>query len=82
MVKKKDFYHYQSMIEFEIFKEQLLRKEKFYSSWTCKKNSDRENEHVLKVWNNLEMKRQKDYHKFCLKCDALLLADVFKKFKK
>ena len=28
------------------------------------------------------MKTMKDYHNFCLKCDVLLLAEVFEKFKK
>ena len=32
-----------------MFKEQLPSKEKFYSSLTCKKNKDKEYEHVLKV---------------------------------
>ena len=28
-----------------------------------------------------KMKTMIDYHHFCLKCDALLLADVFEKFR-
>ena len=51
----------------------------FYSSLTDKKVSDKEYEHVLKVWNKLEMKTMKDYHDLYLKCDVLLLADVFEK---
>ena len=43
------------------FKEELLGKETFYSSLTGKKVSDKENEHVLKVWNRFQMKRMKDY---------------------
>ena len=27
------------------------------------------------------MKKMKDYHNLCLKCDVLLLADVFEKFR-
>ena len=44
------------------------------------KISDREHEHVLKVWNKFEMKTVKDYHDLYLKCDVFLLADVFEKF--
>ena len=62
-------------------KEQLPSKEKFYSSLTCKKISYKTYEHVLKVWNKFEMKTMKHYDELYLKCDALLLADVFAKFR-
>ena len=42
------------------------------------------NKHDLqqnKVWNKSEMKTMKDYHDFYLKCDVLLLADVFEKLR-
>ena len=55
------------MRDFEKFKEQLSSKEKFYSSLTGKKNSDKEYEHVFKVWNKFEMKTMQDYHKLYLK---------------
>ena len=35
----------------------------------------------LKVYNKFEMKTIKDYHDLYLKCDPLLLADVFEKFR-
>ena len=62
------------------FKEELLGKETFCSSLTGKKVSDKENEHVLKVWNRFQMKRMKDYT-CTYTCDlylkyALLLTDV------
>ena len=69
------------MSDFEKFKEQLPSKEKFYSSLSGKTIIDREYEHVLKVWNKFEMKTMKDYHNLYLKCDALLLADVFEKIR-
>ena len=50
------------MSNFEKFKGQLLSKGKLYSSLTGTKNSDKEYEHVLKVWNKREMKTMKDYH--------------------
>ena len=65
------------MGDFKKFKEQLPNREKFYSSLTDKKNSDKEYKHVLKVLNKSEMKTMKDYHNFFLKCDILLLEDVF-----
>ena len=39
------------MTNFEKFKEQLPSKEKFYSSLTGKKISEKEYDHVLTVWN-------------------------------
>ena len=63
------------------FKEVLPSKEKFYSSLTDKKISDKYYGHVLHVWNKFEMKTMKDYHDLHLKCDVLLLANVFERFK-
>ena len=64
-----------------LLKEELHRKEKFYSSLTDSKITDKEYEHVLNVWNKFEMKTMKDYHELYMKCDVLLLADVFEKFR-
>ena len=44
------------------------------------KISDKECDHVLKIWNKLVMKTMKDSHDLHLKCDVLLLANVFEKF--
>ena len=61
LVKEKRLYPYEYMNDFEKFKEQLPSKEKFHSSSTGKKISDKEFEHILKVWNKSEMKTMKDY---------------------
>ena len=80
LVKQKRFYPYEYIKSFETFKERLPSKEKFYSSLTGEKIDDKECEHTRKVWYRFEMKTMKDYHDLYLKCDVLLLADVFKKF--
>ena len=54
---------------------------KFYSLLTSKTNSDKGYEHVLKAWSKNEMKKMKDYHNLYLKCDVLLSADAFEKFR-
>ena len=36
---------------------------------------------VLKVWNKFEMRTIKDYHDLYLRCNVLLLADVFEKVR-
>ena len=66
------------MSNFEKSKEELPAKEKFYSSSTGRKITDKEYEHVLNVWNKYEMK---DYQDLYLKCDVFLLADVFEKLR-
>ena len=69
------------MSDFEKFKEELSSKEKYYSSLADRKISDKEYEHVLNVWNKLEMETMKYYHDLYLKFDVLLFADVFLKFR-
>ena len=69
------------MSDFETFEEELPIKEKFYSLLIGKKVGDYEYEHVLKIQDKFQMKTMKDCHNFHLKCDALLLADVFEKFR-
>ena len=81
LVKQKEFEPFEYVSDFEKFKEQLGSKETLYSSLTGKKISDKEYEHVLKVCSKFAMKTIKGYHNFYLKCDVLLLADVFEKFR-
>ena len=66
-----------TILKSEKFKEQWSSKEKFNSSLTGKKNRYKEYDQGLNVWNKFEMKTIKKYHGLYLKCDVLLLADVF-----
>ena len=68
------------MSDFGKFKK-LSSKEKFYSSLTDRKISGKEYEHVPNVWEKIEMKTMKDYHDLYLKCNFLLLVNVFKKIR-
>ena len=79
LVKQKEFHPCEYKSGFKKFKGRFLSKEKFYSSVTGKDFSDKLYEHVAKVWDRFEMKTMKDYHDLYLKCDMLLLADVFEK---
>ena len=72
LVKQKGFYPNEYMIDFKKFKEHLPSKEKFNSSLTDKKISNKVYDHVLKVWNKFETKAMKDYHNLHLKCDVSL----------
>ena len=81
LVKEKGSYPHEHMCNYEKRKEKLHDKNEFYSSLSGKGNSDKEYQLVLKVENKSEMKTMKDYHDLYLKCDVLLLADVFEKFR-
>ena len=48
---------------------------------TDKKISVKEHKHVLKVCDRFKMKTMKDYHDLLLKCDVLLLVDLFEAFR-
>ena len=48
---------------------------------TGKKISNTESKHVRKVWDRFAMKTMTDYHYLFLKCNVLLLADMFEKFR-
>ena len=69
------------MSDFKKFTEELPSEEKFYSSLTVIKVTDKEYKHILYVWNKFEMKTMKDYHDLYLNCDTLKLADVFEKIR-
>ena len=81
IIQQKRFYPYEYMSHFEKSKEELPSKETFYSFLTSKIVSDTLYEHVINVWNKFEMKTAKDYHEFCLKCDALFSAYRFDKLR-
>ena len=68
------------MSSFEKFKEKLPSKEKFYSLLTFV-IIDKEYDYVLNVWDKFEIKAMKDCYDLYLKCDVLLLADSFEKFR-
>ena len=61
LVQQKVFYSYEYMTDFKRFKEQLPSKEKLYSSLTGQKISNKEYDHILKVWNKFEMTTIKNY---------------------
>ena len=92
LLKQKDAYPYEYMNSFERFNEQKLPARKyFYSSTKDGKIGDDDkilDGHISfkdyliceKIWNKFEMKNMGNYHDHYLKKDALLSADVFKKF--
>ena len=69
------------MSDFEKLKEELPSKRKFYDYLAGKNLSSKESKHTLNVWKKSEMKTIKRYHNLYLKCNNLLSANVFKKFR-
>ena len=56
--------------------------ESFYSTLSQESISAKNYEHATAVYNKLNCRSFKDYHMTYLKCDVLLLADVFENFRK
>ena len=57
----------------------LPEKDNFYSTLTKESIDDVNYNHALNINNKLGCKSFRDYHMTYLKCDVLLLADVFEK---
>ena len=75
-------YPYDFMDSFEKFGESLPKKEAFFSGLNNEPISDEDYEHAKHVWKEFEMPNMEEYHDVYLKTDVLLLADVFKEFRK
>ena len=60
----------------------LPPKDKFYSSLRLSGISDNNYKHALNVYDKFKCSKFLDYHMLYLKCDVLLLADVFENFRK
>jgi hypothetical protein len=59
----------------------LPSKECFYSTLNDEDISDSDYQRAKLVWETFNCKTMKDYHDLYLKCDGLILADVFEKFR-
>ena len=83
LLLKKGIYPYEYMGSFERFHEaQLPEKEKFYSSLSGKGITDEEYAHAKQVWEALGCRNLGEYHDWYVTTDTVLLADVFKNFRK
>ena len=81
LVKCKGVCPYEWVDSFKKFDWSCLRsKECFFSSLKGKGFSDEEYDRACKVWNVFGIKTFDEYHDLYLKCDVLLLCDVFEKF--
>ena len=81
LVKCKGVYPYEWVDSFKKFHWSCLpSKDCSFSSLKGKSIGDKEYDRACKVWNVFGMKTFGEYHDLYLKCDVLLLCDVFVKF--
>ena len=83
LMSQKGIYPYDYMDCIEKFNQtELPTKEQFYSILNSKHITNVEYDHARKVRETFNIKTVGKYHDLCLKSDVLLLADVFKSFRK
>ena len=82
LMSRKGVYPYDYVNNDDVFNDtQLPTIEKFYNKLRREHIKPEEYEYAHKVWNQMDCKTFGDYHKLYLKCDVLLLADVFETFR-
>ena len=75
-------YPYEDMDSREKFDETSIPPgEAFYSELNLEDITDKDYEHVEKVWEAFKIKNRGEYHDLYVQCDTLLLADVFENFR-
>ena len=75
---RKGVYPYEDMDSWGIFNETSLPpKEAFYSKLNLEDITDKNFAHAQEVWEVFKIKNRVEYHDLYVKCDTLLLADVF-----
>ena len=82
-MSQKGVYPYDFMDSFKKFDQtELPTREQFYSILNNQHITNGEYDHARKVWKTFNIKTMGEYHDLYLKSDMLLLADVFKSFRK
>ena len=81
MLLRKGVYSHQYMNDWKKFNETTLpEKEEFYSNLNMEDITDADYMHAKRVCKDFEIKKLSEYQDLYLKCDTLLLADVFEKY--
>ena len=81
LLLRKSVYPYECMDSWEKFDETSLSPKDFYSELTLEDISDKDHNHIQKVWDEFEIRNRGEYHDLYVQTDTLLLADVFGKFR-
>lgn len=82
LLLRKGIYPYDYMSNEKRFEEDRLPpREAFHSRLVGRECSEEDYAHAQCVWQKFDCKTMLDYHNIYLKCDVLLLADVFESFR-
>ena len=82
LLLRKGICPYEYIHSWERFDENtILPKEAFYWELNLENITDKDYEHVKKVWGVFEIKNYGKYHDLYIQCDTFLLADVFENFR-
>ena len=83
LLLRKGVYPYEYIEDEDKFNETTLpKKETNYSKLNMEDITNADYMHAKRVCKDFEIKYLGEYHDLYLKCDSLLLADVFKNFRK
>ena len=82
LIKRKVVYPYDYMDSLTRFDEpRLPSQDAFFSKLFDSPCADTEYAHATQLWTAFECESMSDYHDTYLKCDVILLADLFEKFR-
>ena len=81
LIKPKGVYPYDYMDSFRFDESRLPSQHAFFSKLSDSPCADTENAHATEEWTAFECESMVDYNDIYLKCDVLLLADFFEKFR-
>lgn len=82
LLKRKGIYPYDYVNTWDKYEETKLPRQKyFYNSLKMEHISDKEYEHAKTVWNAFNINTIGEYTDLYLKCDVLLLCDIFENFR-
>lgn len=82
LARRKGVFCYDYVDSWDRYNETTLPdRNKFYNKLTSEIITNDDYNHAMNVWETFGMKTLGDYTDFYLKCDVLLLSDVFEKFR-
>ena len=82
LLLRKGIYRYEYIASWERLDENTIPpKEAFYSKINLENITDKDYDHIKKVWEAFEIKHLGKYHDLYVQCDIFLLADVFENFR-
>jgi hypothetical protein len=83
LLSNKGYFPYSYIDNYDKFNQtEIPKREDFFSDLTNETISQENYNHACKVWSTFNIKNLREYMELYLKCDVLLLADIFDNFRK